>query len=77
MSDQTGIPRRAFIGGSLAVLVAGVLGWRWLAGRRGKTPPVGADPGEARATLLVFISALFGRELSALALRLADHLWPA
>jgi hypothetical protein len=65
VSDQTGIPRRAFIGGSLAVLVAGVLGWRWLPGRRGASPPVGAGSGEARATLLGFISALFGRELSA------------
>ena len=65
MSDQTGIPRRAFIGGSLAALVAGVLGWRWLSGGRRATPPAGQGSAEARATLLGFLGALFGRELSA------------
>jgi hypothetical protein len=65
VSDQTGIPRRAFIGGSLAALVGGLLGWRWWSGRRGASPPAGQRSADMRATLLEFMGALFGRELSA------------
>ena len=65
MSDQTGIPRRAFIGGSLVALVGGVLAWRWWSVRHGALPPVGQRSADLRATLLEFMGALFGRELSA------------
>jgi hypothetical protein len=65
VSDQTGIPRRAFIGGSLVALVGGVLAWRWWSVRHGALPPVGQRSADLRATLLEFMGALFGRELSA------------
>jgi hypothetical protein len=63
VSDQTGIPRRAFIGG-LAVLAGGFLGWRFLSVRRGAAPPGGQRPADVKATLLAFTGALFGHELS-------------
>jgi hypothetical protein len=65
VSDQTGPSRRAFIGGSLAALVGGILGWRWLSERAGAANRSGQSSADTRATLLAFLGALFGRELSA------------
>jgi hypothetical protein len=63
VSDKT-ISRRVFIGGSLAALVGSILGWRWWSGRPGGAKH-GQGSADTRATLIAFIGALFGRELSA------------
>jgi hypothetical protein len=64
VSDQTRIPRRAFIVSGLAVLVGGFLAWRWQSGRHGGSEPAGEGSTELAGTLLAFLGALFGHELS-------------
>jgi hypothetical protein len=63
VSDQTGIPRRAFIGWGLAAL-ASTLAGGWLVGRRSGRFSGERPPAETMSTLLSFLGALFGHDLS-------------